>query len=127
VGDRYPPGPLEGENSAWGHKPVAPQGRHVVGRAKTIVEMGRPKKAVGSRPDYSRIGCDPMEVVRFSRARCPQTPGIARNGAAGFSSGAKYVPYYLGDKLEECDQHVRKECPTVVYIKPRGNPSFSSH
>jgi hypothetical protein len=24
VGDRYPLGPLGGENSVWGHKPVAP-------------------------------------------------------------------------------------------------------
>jgi hypothetical protein len=54
VGDRYPPCPLEDENPAWGHKPVAPQGRRIVGRAKTTVEMGRPKKAMGSRPDRSR-------------------------------------------------------------------------
>jgi hypothetical protein len=53
MGDRYPPGPLEGENPTWGHKPVAPQGHRVVGRTKTIVEMGQPKKATGSRPDYS--------------------------------------------------------------------------
>jgi hypothetical protein len=30
------------------------------------------------------------------------------------------------DKLEECDQRLRRECPTVVYIRPRGTPSFSS-
>jgi hypothetical protein len=54
VGDRYPPGPLEGENPAWGHKPVTPQGHRAVGRAKTTIEMGRPKKAMGSRPDHSR-------------------------------------------------------------------------
>jgi hypothetical protein len=40
VGDRYPPGPLEGKNPAWGHGPVIPQGHRVVGRAKTTVEMG---------------------------------------------------------------------------------------
>jgi hypothetical protein len=67
-GDRYPPGPLEGENPAWGHKPVAPQGRRVVGRAKTMVEMSQPRKAMGSRLDYSRLGRDPIEVARFSRA-----------------------------------------------------------
>jgi hypothetical protein len=54
VGDRYPPGPLEGENPARGHKPVAPQGRRIVGWAKTTVEMGRPKNAMGSRPDRSQ-------------------------------------------------------------------------
>jgi hypothetical protein len=87
VGVRYPPGPLEGENPTWGHKPVALQSHRIVGRAKTTVEMGRPKKAMGSRPDRSRIGHDPVEAVRFSRARRPQTSGIARNGAAEFSSG----------------------------------------
>jgi hypothetical protein len=46
VGDIYPPGPLEGENPARGHKLVALQGRRIVGRAKTTVEMGRPKKAM---------------------------------------------------------------------------------
>jgi hypothetical protein len=39
-GDKYPLGPLEHKNSAWGHMPVAPQGRRVVGRAKISVEMG---------------------------------------------------------------------------------------
>jgi hypothetical protein len=38
--------------------------RRVVGRAKTTVEMGRPKKVMGSRPDYSQIGRDPMEAVK---------------------------------------------------------------
>jgi hypothetical protein len=23
--------------------------------------------------------------------------------------------------MEECDHRVRRECPTVVYIRPRGN------
>jgi hypothetical protein len=68
VGDRYPLGPLEGKNPAWGHKPVSPQGRRVVGRAKTTMEMGRPRKAMGSRPDYSWLGRDPVEAARFSCA-----------------------------------------------------------
>jgi hypothetical protein len=42
---------------------------------------------MGSRPDYSWLGRDLVEAVRFSRARHPRTPGIARNGGAGFSSG----------------------------------------
>jgi hypothetical protein len=71
MGDRYPPGPLEGENSAWGHMPVAPQGRRAVGWSKITVEMGRPRKAMGSRPDYLWLGHDPVEVVRFSRSRHP--------------------------------------------------------
>jgi hypothetical protein len=37
------------------------------------------------------------------------------------------VHYYLGDKLEECDQHVHGKYLTVVSIRPRGSPSFSSH
>jgi hypothetical protein len=36
---------------AWGHRPVAPQGRLIVGQAKTTIEMGQPKKAMGSCPD----------------------------------------------------------------------------
>jgi hypothetical protein len=71
VRDRYPPGPLESENPAWGHMLVAPQGRRVVGRAKITVEMGQPKKAMGSCPDYSWLRHDPVEAVRFSRARHP--------------------------------------------------------
>ena len=53
VGDKYPLGPLEGENPAWGHEPVVPQGHRVVRRAKTTVEVGRPKEAMGSCPDCS--------------------------------------------------------------------------
>jgi hypothetical protein len=71
VGDRYPPGPLEGENPAWGHMPVALQGRLAMGRAKITVVMGRPGKAMGSRPDYLWLGRDHVEAVRFSRARHP--------------------------------------------------------
>jgi hypothetical protein len=71
VGDRYPLGPLEGKNSAWGYMPVALQGHRVVGRAKITVEMGRPRKALDSHPDYSGLGHDPVEAVRFSRARHP--------------------------------------------------------
>jgi hypothetical protein len=70
-GDRYPLGPLEGENSSWGHMLVTPQGRRAVGQAKITVEMGRPRKAMGSGLDYSWLGRDPVEAVRFSRARHP--------------------------------------------------------
>jgi hypothetical protein len=87
VGDRYPPGPLGGENSARGHMPVALQGHHVVGRAKRMADMGRPRNVMGPRSDYSWLGCDPVEAVRFSRARQPQTPQKARSGGAGFSLG----------------------------------------
>jgi hypothetical protein len=45
------PDPLEGENSTRSHEPVAPQGRRIVGRAKTTVEMERPRRAMVSRPD----------------------------------------------------------------------------
>ena len=34
------PGPLEGENFAWGHMLVTPQGRRAVGRPNIMVEMG---------------------------------------------------------------------------------------
>jgi hypothetical protein len=83
VGDRYPTGPLEGKKPCLGPK----ASHRIMGRAKTTIEMGRPKKAMGSRPGCSRIGRDPVEAIRFSRARRPQTPGIARNGATGFSLG----------------------------------------
>jgi hypothetical protein len=77
-------GPLGGENSTRGHMPVTPQGRHVVGWEKRMVEMGRPRNAIGPRSDYSWLGRDPFEVVRFSRARHPQTPEIARSRGADF-------------------------------------------
>jgi hypothetical protein len=67
VGVRYPLGRLEGEFPTWGHKPVALQGHRIMGRANTTVEMGQSKKAMGSCPDRSWIGHDPVEVVRFSR------------------------------------------------------------
>jgi hypothetical protein len=86
-GGQISPGSTRRRKPCVGHKPVTPQGHRIVGRTKAIVEMGRPKKAMGSRLDCSRIGCDPVEVVRFFHGRRPQTPGIARNGAAGFSSG----------------------------------------
>jgi hypothetical protein len=66
---------------------VAPQGHHVVDRAKIMVEMGQPRKAMASRLDYSWLGRDPVETVRFSRARHPRASGIPQNGGAGFSSG----------------------------------------
>jgi hypothetical protein len=70
-GVQMSPGSTRSENLAWGHKPVAPQGRRVVGRAKTTVEMGQPRKAMGSHLDYSRLGRDPIEAAPFSRARHP--------------------------------------------------------
>jgi hypothetical protein len=87
VGDRYPLGPLWGENSARGHMTVAPQGHHVMGRAKRTVEMGRLRNVIGPCPNYSWLRRDLVEDVHFSRARHPQTPEIAQSGGAGFSSG----------------------------------------
>jgi hypothetical protein len=52
----------------WGHKQVAPQGRLIVGRAKTTIEMGRPKKAMGSHPDRPRIMRNLKGAIRLSRA-----------------------------------------------------------
>jgi hypothetical protein len=69
----------------WDHKPVAPQGRLIVGRAKTTIEMGRPNKAMGSRSDRPWIMSNLKVVVRLSRARCPQTPEIDRDEAIKFS------------------------------------------
>jgi hypothetical protein len=68
LGDRYPPGPLEGENPAWGHKPVAPQGHSIVGRANTTVEMGQPKKVMAHVRIVRGIGHDPVEAINFSCA-----------------------------------------------------------
>jgi hypothetical protein len=84
VGDRYPPGPLEGENPCMGHGPVAPQGRLVVGRAKATIEMGQPKKAMGSCLDRPWIRPNLKETVRFFRARRPQRPEIGRDEVVGF-------------------------------------------
>jgi hypothetical protein len=44
---------------------------------------------MGPRPDYLRLGRDHVEAVRFSRARHPQMPEIARSGGAGFSSDSE--------------------------------------
>jgi hypothetical protein len=85
MGDRYPPGPLEDENPCVGPQTSHPQGRLIVGRAKTTVEMGRPKKVMGSRPDCLWIISNLEGVVRLSRARRPQTPEIDRDEAIGFS------------------------------------------
>jgi hypothetical protein len=72
VGDRYPPGPLEGERpSHGGHGPVAPRGYLVVGRTKSTSEIGRPKKTVGLTPELS-VGLRAISRNRsFSRARRP--------------------------------------------------------
>jgi hypothetical protein len=68
VGDRYSPGPLEGENPTWGHKPVAPQGRHVVGRTETTVEMGRPRKQWAHIRIIHGLGVILWKLFVFSRA-----------------------------------------------------------
>jgi hypothetical protein len=65
------PGSTRRRKPCLTHMPVAPQGRRTVGRAKIAVEMGRPRKAMGSRQDYSWLGRDPVEAVRFSRAGHP--------------------------------------------------------
>jgi hypothetical protein len=82
-GRQISPGSTRRQKLCLGHMPAAPQGCRAVGRAKITVEMGRPRKEMGSRPDYSWLGRDP---VRFSRARHPWTPGIAQNDCVGFSS-----------------------------------------
>jgi hypothetical protein len=79
VGDIYPLGPLGGENLVWAHKPIIPQGHRVVGRTKTIVEMGRPREAMAHVWIVRGVRHDPEEVVRFSRAHRPQTPEMAWN------------------------------------------------
>jgi hypothetical protein len=56
-----------------------------VGWEKTTIEMGRPKKAMGSCPDHPRIMRNIKVVVRLSRARRPQTPEIDRDEVIGFS------------------------------------------
>jgi hypothetical protein len=56
---------------AWVHRPVAPQGRLVVGRAKTASEMGRPKKAIGSCPDRPLDHAKSQGTICFPRARRP--------------------------------------------------------
>jgi hypothetical protein len=64
---------------AWGHRPVTPQVRLVVGRAKTTIEMGRPKKAMGSRLDRPWIMPNLKGNVRLSRVRCSRRPGIVQD------------------------------------------------
>jgi hypothetical protein len=56
-----------------------------VGRAKTTIEMGRPKKAMGSRPDRPWIRCNLEGAVRLSLARRSQTLEIDQDKAIGSS------------------------------------------
>jgi hypothetical protein len=56
-----------------------------MGQAKTTIEMGRPKKAMGSSPDHPWIMRNLKGVVLLSHARCPQTPEIDRDEAVRFS------------------------------------------
>jgi hypothetical protein len=56
-----------------------------MGRAKTTIEMGRPKKAMGSRPDRPQIWHNLEGAIHLSRARHPQTPEIDRDEAFGSS------------------------------------------
>jgi hypothetical protein len=69
----------------WGHRLVAPQGHLVVSRAKTTIEMGRPKKAMGSSPDRPQVMRNLKGAVHLSHARRPQTLEIDRDEAVGFS------------------------------------------
>jgi hypothetical protein len=56
-----------------------------MGWEKTTIEMGQPKKAMGSRPDRPWIMRNLERGVRLSHARHPQTSGIDRDEAIGFS------------------------------------------
>jgi hypothetical protein len=85
-GGQISPGSTRGQKHLRGATDqVAPQGCLVVGRAKTTIEMGRPKKAMGSCPDRPQIMCNLKGIARFSRVRRPQTPEIDWGEAVGFS------------------------------------------
>jgi hypothetical protein len=54
VGDRYPPGPLEGKKALRKVlKPVISLGHSFMGQGRTTGGMGRRKKEVGSGPSSS--------------------------------------------------------------------------
>jgi hypothetical protein len=81
VGDRYLPGPLEGERPLHGgHRPVAPQGRLVVDRTKTAGEMDRPKKAMGPCLDRPWITHNLKESFVF-----PVPGALECRGRSGWS------------------------------------------
>jgi hypothetical protein len=65
-----------------------------VGRAKRTAEMGRPRKAMGPRPNYLWRGHDPVEAVSlFSR---PTSSNVGDNlewRRRVFLGIAKYVRY----------------------------------
>jgi hypothetical protein len=79
---------------AWGHGPVAPQGRLVLGRTKIASEMGRPKKAMGSCPDRPLDYAQFQGSVRFSHARRPRRSGIDRDEVGGFSLRLDKLVHY---------------------------------
>jgi hypothetical protein len=122
VGGHISPGsPRRRKVLAWGLEPVTPQGHPFVGRAKATGGMGQSEKVtdlslgIPSNRELSK------ETVRLSRAWRPQMLRWIRDESVRF----------LGDQFsrftiiyETCDPHVRMECPTVVYIRPRGTPSF---
>jgi hypothetical protein len=120
VGDRYPPGPLEGKRTSRGVSGQLP--RKAIpswAGAKATSEMGRPEKATDSNPSIPSNCALSKETVRLSRAWHPQMSGRIKDKSAGFS-GDQFSRFTIIQ--ETCDRHVRMECPTVVYIRPRGNP-----
>jgi hypothetical protein len=44
---------------------VSLQERHIVGQAKIMVEIGRPRKAMGSRPKTRGLGVIPLKLFAF--------------------------------------------------------------
>jgi hypothetical protein len=55
-----------------------------VGRAKTTIEMGQPKKAMSSCLDRPWIMPNLKGTIRFSRAWRPRRPEIGQDEVVGF-------------------------------------------
>jgi hypothetical protein len=86
VGDRYPPGPLEGERSlheASGHLPRKAISSWA-GR-RLLAEWARPKKVTDSSPDGPSNHALFQETVRLSHAWHPRMLGWIRDESARFS------------------------------------------
>jgi hypothetical protein len=123
VGDRYPPDPLEGEKASRGTTGHLPH--------KAIPSWAG-LELLAEWADLRRQRTQAQTIRRL--VRYPQKPSdfLAHDvlkywGRLGISWPDCREISSVGSLLfRRHDPHVRMECPTIVYIRLRGTPSFPS-
>jgi hypothetical protein len=90
-----------------------------MGRARAIGGMGRPEKTTDSSPSNPSNRALSKETIRLPRAWRPRISGQIRDESAVFSRD-QFNRFTIIQ--ETCDHDVHAECPTVVYIRPKGYP-----